>query len=260
LKTLILAILMALAVPAFADDTTVVPTGSTPGSVWDSYGTSPVERGNWVNLFHLDQGVVVGHVGQVWEVTPYIAYNLTSDSKGYPWDNKAKIEGGVKLVKHYDSGLIDFGVAYGFERQGSSIFPIPSTTNGLTIFTDGWFGYKAFNRDNTPGSVWWSLGNSGFDSNIVGLGRVDQGYNFYQNDDKAFGVAGWGQVGFDTQGQPWNNREKIGAGLRGSLSGKHGSAVLTVGYECFGGQSIGGGCGPAVNVDLWDGWNKIGGK
>lgn len=259
MKTLTVVILMALSAPVFADDTTVVPTGSTPGSVWDSLGTTPVERDNWVNLFHLDQGVVVGHVGKGWEVTPYAALNLTTDSNGYSWDNTSKLEGGVKLVKHYNSGEISLGAAYGLEHRDLNT---EATKSGLMVFADGWFGYKAFNTTHTPGSGWFSIGNtSPFEQdNVIGLARIEQGYNFSQTEARSLGVVAWGQAGFDTRGDDWNNRHKAGGGLRASTSGTHGSAAITVGYECFGGQAINTGCGPAISVDLWDGWNKIGGK
>ena len=257
MKSLFLIVALAVSFSAYAADTTVVPTGATPGSVWDSYGTAPAEQNNWINTFHLDQGVVVGHVANVWEVTPYAAINLTNDSKGYSWDNKDEEEAGVKLVRHFNSGQIDLGMAYGNEHRNGVD---DGSKSGLMAYVDGWFGYESFNRTNTPGNIWFQVGNtSPFESgNILALGRIEQGYNFSQNDGNTFGVVGWGQAGFDTKGYSWNNRYNVGGGLRLASAGKHGSAALTVGVECYGGQSLSGGCGPAINLDLWDGWNKIG--
>ena len=263
-KSIAFALTMALALTAsaFAAESNVLPIGSTPGSIWDSYGTIPVENDNWVNQLHLDQGIVTAIIGNVWEVTPYAAINIMNNSKGYYWEDTSEIEGGVKLVRHFDSGVIDFGVAYGNEYIKNIT---PSSYSSLMFFTDGWFGYNSFGRDDTPSSIWWTVGNvTPFEGdNIIGLARVDQGYNFYQQNNIALGVAGWGEIGFDTRGYFYNNRQIIGIGLRASTSGKHGSAIVTVGFECFTGQSVAGqsissnGCGPAINLDLWDGWNNM---
>lgn len=224
----------------------------TPGSAWDSYGFSPVEKDNKVNYFHIDQGIIVGHVKGL-EIKPYVAANLAKDSQGLLWDNKKEYEVGVKLTKKYDNGIVDFGLAYGSEHQKSI------SKSATIISNNGWFGYKSFNRDDTPGSLWWTIGNiSPFEKdNIIGLARIDQGLNLKQIKTITISSQYWAQGGIDSKGDSWNNRFKHGLGIRALMPISNVSFQLTGGYECI--DSFINHCGPTIYLDLWSGWNKIGG-
>ena len=256
MKTLILAIVMALSISAHAEVT------ATPGSVWNYLGTTPAERGNVIDYFHVDQGIVVGHVG-TFEVTPYVAVNATKDTKDYSWDNRQEYEGGVKFVKFYNSGAINLGIAYGHESRNDS--PNPSESrSALMVFTNGWFGYNAYDNPEekhrflgAPGSFAYTVGNvSPFERNdILAVARLEQGLTFAKVGNMAVNLQYWGQVSADTKGYDWNNRLINGVGLRGSLPfGKNATLQITAGYECD--QSLFNNCGPIISLNLWDGWRN----
>jgi hypothetical protein len=230
---------------------------NTPGSVWSSIGTTPIEPNNTVGAFHFDQGAVVGHIGKV-EVIPYVGFNFVKDSLGLSWNNKVETEAGVKLNKEFENGNITLGVAYGVEHQYKSSPDI--TSSSFIGSTTGWFGYQALRKVETPGSIWWMVGNTDLteDTNLIGVVRVEQGITVTNVKSSPVDAVAWGQVGFDTLNRPWNNRYTTGGGLRISFPFSNGVASLTGGYECTTSPSedlrL---CGPTIKFNLWAGWNKF---
>ncbi len=244
---------------------------TAPGSVWNSFGTSPIEPGNRVDYFHIDQGIVVAKVLGM-QLEPYVAFNATKDTKGLPWDNKIKGEAGVKLVKTFSSGVIDFGGAYAGERrsivQGS---PNEIKTNFIA-FSDGWFGWdqvtsqhsnKSFLR-SVPGNFQFLVGNiSPFEkNNLIGVVRLEQGFTLAKFKRVSLIPNGWGQIGADTQDNPWNNRLTYGGGLKIAIPWRSGTFDVVGGYECaqqyrgISSSTSANACGPIVRVNIWDGWRK----
>jgi hypothetical protein len=235
---------------------TCVRAQETPGSVWNTFGTSPVESGNVVDMFHVGQGVIVGHVGTV-EVVPYVAFNASTDSQKLSWNNKIEVEGGVKLNKNFENGYVDLGIAYGTERIYTETDSFKST---IVMSSSGWFGYQASNKYDTPGTVMWELGNNSpsDESNTIGEIRVEQGYNFLKGIRSSAGIVGWGQLGFDTQNRSWNNRAITGGGFRLTIPTKNSNTNITFGYECISTFSDGTNlCGPTIELDVWAGWKNI---
>jgi len=254
----IFLVLIMLSSSAYAKDDGLA---ETPGSVWYSVGTSPVESDNIVNSFHVGQGIVVGHVKTI-EVIPFVAVNAANDSKGYPWNNKIELEGGVKLNKNFNNGYVDIGLAYGTERLYNYASNVSNSS--LMLTTSGWFGYQAMAKYKTPGTVMWVLGNtSPSDSyNTVGQVRLEQGVTVANVKQANIDVLAWGQLGFDTQNRSWNNRTAQGLGVKVVLPFTDGSVTLTGGYECVKSYSDGiENCGPVVKLDIWAGWKSLkGGK
>ena len=67
-----------------------------PGSTWIEVGNlSPVEKGNILGLGYITQGVVAKRFSRA-TVVPYFEATVFHDSKGFDWDNKATVGGGVK--------------------------------------------------------------------------------------------------------------------------------------------------------------------
>ncbi len=243
-----------------------------PGSAWNSFGTSPLESGNYVNYLHADQGFILGWIGGV-KVEPYVAFNSTHDSKGYMWNNKTEAEVGLKLGKPFSHGILEVGGAFAVERRQSS----PSETrSGFIGFTDGWFGWDAPTSRHsdknlfrsTPGSFQFLAGNvSPFEkNNVIGTVRLEQGITLAKAGRVSFIPEGWGQVGADTQDKPWNNRLVYGGGLKAAIPWNSGTVNVLGGYECAeqyrnrGGSSSNSVCGPTVKVDIWTGWRPKGGR
>ena len=69
-----------------------------PGSSWMEVGNlSPVEKGNILGLGYVTQGVVAKRFSRA-TVVPYVEATVFHDSKGFDWDNKATVGGGVKAI------------------------------------------------------------------------------------------------------------------------------------------------------------------
>ncbi len=69
-----------------------------PGSSWIEVGNlSPVEKGNILGLGYITQGVVAKRFSRA-TVVPYVEATVFRDSKGFDWDNKATVGGGVKAI------------------------------------------------------------------------------------------------------------------------------------------------------------------
>jgi hypothetical protein len=244
---------------------------AAPGSAWNSFGTTPVEPGNRIDYFHVDQGIVLGQLPGKIQFEPYLAFNATKDTKGYTWDNKVKGEGGVKLVKSFTRGIIEAGGAYAFEnRRGGE------TKSGFIWFTDGWFGWDAPSRSGRnsflsalPGSGQWVVGNiSPFErGNVIGVVRLEQGVTLAKVKSISLIPDVWGQVGFDSQNKSWNNRYVYGGGMKIVVPWKTGVVDFIGGYECVkthdnhDTSASASMCGPTVRINIWTGWRKkIGGK
>jgi hypothetical protein len=247
---------------------------TAPGSIWDSFGRSPIERGNQVNYFHIDQGIVLGQVGGM-DLTPFVAFDATRDSQGFAWNNKTRSQAGLKLVKTFGKGVVDFGGAYAVEKR-QEVRNVPAETKSAWIgFTTGWFGWDEPTRKegeglfaSHPGTAQWYAGNiSPFEyRNLIAVGRVEQGVAVAKAVGVSFVPLVWGQAGFDSQNKPWNNRYIYGGGLKVALPWSRGVGDVQGGYECARthdnhGVPIGSSmCGPTVKVDIWTGWRKkIGG-
>ncbi len=244
-----------------------------PGSLWNTALTTPVERGNWANYFHVDQGVVIGRIGKI-NLMPYIAVNAVKDTKGYSWNNRVEAEAGLRLVRSFDHGMIMVGGAYAVERR-AGVKGSSSTQKSAPIgYYSQWFGWdqptsrsseKKF-FSGLPGSTWFTIGNiSPYErNNVIGLGRIEQGFTLVKIGRVSFIPQGTLQAGGDTDKNRWNNRVVYGGGLKIVIPTKTSSFDVSGGYECakqYRGAGIGsvGGlgsraCGPTVRVNIWTGW------
>ncbi|HEY0221023.1 MAG TPA: LysM peptidoglycan-binding domain-containing protein [Candidatus Paceibacterota bacterium] len=237
----------------------------TPGSAWNSFGTNPVESHNWTNQFHVDQGAILGRPLGL-SLEPYVAVNATQDTGGFSWNNKVKVEGGLKVVKPFPHGVMNVSLAYASEHRENE------TRSGPSLSHDGWFGWDQPTRKGEvdfsvkPGSVWWIVGNvSPFEkNNVIGLARAEQGITIAKAKGVSFIPLGWAQAGFDTQDKPWNNRYTVGGGLKMSIPWNTRVVGLQGGYECTRNYdksiTTASTCGPTVKADFWTGWRKLGGK
>jgi len=251
------------------------PTHILVGSAWNSFGQNPIEPGNYVESFHVDQGYIIGHIGS-FQIEPYVGLNATKDTKGYQWNNRVIGEAGLKVVRPFSHGVLEFGGAYAAERRfGANNLP-SQTKMGPIGFSNGWFGWdqptaresrRKFFTGATPGTVQWRVGNiSPFErNNLIGVGRIDQGFTLAKIGRVSFIPTANLQMGFDTDRNPWNNRYTYGGGLKVAVPWKSGVLDFRGGYECahqYAGVPVAGGsrCGPGFSVNIWTGWrHKKGG-
>lgn len=249
------------------------PNLYAPGSTWNSFMTSPLERGNYIDYFHFDQGVVIGRLPGKLAVEPYVAINATRDTKGMPWNNRVQGEAGLKLVRPFSKGVIEFGGAWAIERRNASAATPVQTRSGIIGFTNGWFGWQQPSRrpasrtffNAAPGTFQWTVGNISVveRNNLIGTARLEQGVTLA----KVKGVSLIPLVGVqatvDRDRNPWNNRWMGEAGMKVAVPWKTGTLDFKAGYQCWnqyrgGPTSFGSAaCGIGAGVNIWTGWRKL---
>lgn len=240
-----------------------------PGSYWNTILTNPVEERNWIDYFHFDQGVEIARIGKTM-VVPYIGINAAADTKGYQWNNRLQGEAGIKLVRFFDSGIVEIGSAYAVERRFGN--ESPRTKTGIINFAGGWHGWqlpnvqpapKNFLPGGLPGSFQWRVGNtSPFErNNVIAATRIDQGFTLAKFGRVSLIPTATVQVGVDSDKNPWNRRYMYGGGLKVAVPWKSGIVDVQGGYMCakqYAGTPLSrfSNCGPAVSLNFWTGWGR----
>ena len=109
-----------------------------PGTFWVTSGvTSGLEPDNWVTSAAFDQGVNVYEHGRT-SVIPYTRFNISGDTRGFSWDNRTSIDGGVKVRRMVMGGVIDTGIAA--RRQQERI--TGTTRTAAVAFVELWYGWN----------------------------------------------------------------------------------------------------------------------
>jgi len=109
-----------------------------PGSTWMEVGNlSPVEKGNILGLGYVSQGVVVKRFSRA-TLIPYVEATVFHDSKGFDWDNRANIGGGVKAAFAGHYVYTEIGAAYLHENR----FQSGLSAGGLSVFTNFSFNWN----------------------------------------------------------------------------------------------------------------------
>ena len=238
-----------------------------PGSLWNSLGTTPIEKGNFVNYFHVDQGVVLGSFAGL-QIQPFVALNVVRDTKDLPWNNKILGQAGLKLVKPSNFGMTEVGLAYAVEQRSGG-----ETRDGPMVFADGWYGRSQPANVSTgskffsslPGNLQFVAGNiSPFEKgNWIANVGAEQGVSLTKIGSTSFIPQGTFRISIDTDKNPWNNRYTYGGGLKISFPWNTGVVNFVPGYECaktyrISGAKQGSVCGPSARLDFWTGWRKGG--
>ncbi len=113
-----------------------------PGSSWMEVGNlSPVEKGNILGLGYISQGVVAKRFSRA-TLVPYVEATIFRDSKGFDWDNKASVGGGVKAIIPRDDIYTEVGMAYVHENR----FESGQAAGGLSVFTTFSFNWNLLGR------------------------------------------------------------------------------------------------------------------
>jgi hypothetical protein len=113
-----------------------------PGSSWAAVGNiSPVEHGNIIGQGYVSQGVIAKRVRGT-AFVPYADFMFSRDTKGFDWDNKAILGGGVKAIIPHRQFYTEVGAAYLHEQR----FQTDRSAGGLTLFTNFSFDWNLLNR------------------------------------------------------------------------------------------------------------------
>jgi hypothetical protein len=113
-----------------------------PGSSWMEIGNlSPVEKGNIIGLGYISQGVVAKRFSRA-ILVPYVEATIFHDRKGFDWENKATVGGGVKTTIQRGDVYTEIGAAYLHENR----FQSGQSAGGLSVFTNFSFNWNLLGR------------------------------------------------------------------------------------------------------------------
>jgi hypothetical protein len=108
-----------------------------PGSAYavSGYLTSR-EVGNWITAVSIEQGATMYSRAR-FAVTPYVRVISGADADGRPWNNRSRLDGGVKISRAISGGVIEAGVARRQSYERASRRFTPSTV----AFVNLWMGW-----------------------------------------------------------------------------------------------------------------------
>ena len=113
-----------------------------PGSTWMEIGNlSPVAKGNILGLGYVSQGVIAKRFRTA-ALVPYVEATVFRDSKGFDWDNRATLGGGVKVIIPREMIYTELGVAYLHENR----FESGLSAGGVSVFTNFSFNWNLLGR------------------------------------------------------------------------------------------------------------------
>jgi hypothetical protein len=113
-----------------------------PGSSWIEVGNlSPVEKGNILGLGYITQGIVAKRFSRA-ILVPYVEATVFHDSKGFDWDNKATVGGGVKAILSRGEVYTEVGAGYLHENR----FQSGLSAGGVSAFTNFSFNWNLLGR------------------------------------------------------------------------------------------------------------------
>ena len=113
-----------------------------PGSSWMEVGTlSPVEKGNIIGLGFITQGIVAKRLSRA-TLVPYVEATVFHDSRGFDWENKATVGGGMKAIFPRGDIYTEIGAAYLHENR----FQSGASAGGVSVFTNFSFNWNLLGR------------------------------------------------------------------------------------------------------------------
>jgi len=113
-----------------------------PGSSWMEVGTlSPVEKGNIIGLGFITQGIVAKRLSRA-TLVPYVEATVFHDSRGFDWENKATVGGGMKAIFPRGDIYTEIGAAYLHENR----FQSGESAGGVSVFTNFSFNWNLLGR------------------------------------------------------------------------------------------------------------------
>jgi hypothetical protein len=113
-----------------------------PGSSWMEVGTlSPVEKGNIIGLGYITQGIVAKRLSRA-TLVPYVEATVFHVSRGFDWENKATVGGGMKAIFPRGDIYTEIGAAYLHENR----FQSGESAGGVSVFTNFSFNWNLLGR------------------------------------------------------------------------------------------------------------------
>lgn len=132
--------LVALLTPSIA----YAEESNFPGSAWINITGPHVgggEKGNWVLTAKANQDAVLTEVSD-WKLSAFVSVGISTDTKGYEWNNKVTPATGIKLTKEIGSGIFDVGVQYAHETHFGKLYKMPERdAGGFQVTVNYWTGW-----------------------------------------------------------------------------------------------------------------------
>jgi hypothetical protein len=215
---LLLGSVSAQETPPHAVRGSVLDAVGLTGQMWSATGTySPLEKGNILSQSYFEQ---TASIYSTWNnsltVTPYAAFGMVFDTKGYSWNNKFQPSSGIKVNKFFRNGVVSVGTAYACEDRFTDARA--PKASGRTDFIMDWFGWQSVfsKKSRFPGSTWAVAGHISpvEHGNLIEQAYVTQGYVLHRFNRAAVVPYGEFTVGHDSQGFDWENRAISGGGIK----------------------------------------------
>jgi hypothetical protein len=109
-----------------------------PGSVNVSTGLlTGRDPDNWLTYAAVQQGVTAVRIKRV-AVVPYGSLGVSLDSKGRPWENRARGDAGLKLAHAFTGGIVEAGIAQRVQRE----LKTGRQTSAPVVFVNLWVGWN----------------------------------------------------------------------------------------------------------------------
>lgn len=138
-KMFVLLFALVMSAPAFAID----PIGY-PGSAWAVVtfptSTTGAEKDNLMFQGKIEQGIDWMYLDSKdkWKLNTYVSFGYSVDSEAFGYNNKAVPAIGVKTVRSFNNGVLEFGVqAIHEDRWIDGV-----SSNGVQAYASTWFGWN----------------------------------------------------------------------------------------------------------------------
>lgn len=224
-----------------------------PGSAWGVIGNvSPVEKGNVISSFHVEQGVTLFEKDSI-AVMPYISISPTFDTKGYDWNNRLISNVGLKLGKRFEQGM--FSTSFGYANE--TRFKSGSSDSAPFLRADTWFGWRG-EEQQYPGSIWGVVGNISpvERGNVIGVVHLEQGVVAHRFDNGLVLIPFVeATLAKDSKKYDWNNRQVLGVGVKLSNPDPSCGCEITLSYQNERRSSGIYAKNVSLAMKFWFGWN-----
>ena len=111
-----------------------------PGSAYASSGyVTSREARNWITAVSIEQGATVYSRAR-FALTPFVRATSGMDEDGRPWNNRSRLDAGVKLSRALSGGVIEAGIArrQSFDRISHHF---QQRTPSTVAFVNLWMGW-----------------------------------------------------------------------------------------------------------------------
>jgi hypothetical protein len=120
-----------------AADTPLIPD-ALPGYIYASSGVmTPAEPENWISSVAMQQGAAIVRYRQT-SLIPYVGGSAITDTAGFAWNNRSRVDAGIKLAREVASGVIEAGVAHRREWDR----PSGASREAPIFYVNLWFGWN----------------------------------------------------------------------------------------------------------------------